>query len=108
MFSSRGWKKDFRIINDVMHIIGKDSAGKSDWASVSKEDNTGASRTLTVLQNVMPSVDGMGLKDALFLLENMKLKVVAKGKGKVKSQSIGPGTPIEKGQTVYLEMGMPL
>lgn len=108
MFSSRGWKKDFRIINDVMHIIGKDSAGKSDWATVSKEDNTGASRTLTVLQNVMPSVDGMGLKDALFLLENMKLKVVAKGKGKVKSQSIGPGTPIEKGQTVYLEMGMPL
>jgi cell division protein FtsI (penicillin-binding protein 3) len=55
----------------------------------------------------MPVVKGMGLKDALFLLENMKLKVVVNGKGKVKTQSLAAGTKITKGQTVYLEMNIP-
>ncbi len=55
----------------------------------------------------MPVVKGMGLKDALYLLENMKLKVVVNGKGKVKAQSVAAGTKISKGQTVYLEMNIP-
>ena len=33
-------------------------------------------------QQIMPNVKGMGLKDALYLLENMGLKVSVKGKGK--------------------------
>ncbi len=43
----------------------------------------------------------MGLKDALYLLENMGLKVTVKGKGKVIVQSIQPGTALTKGITVY-------
>jgi beta-lactam-binding protein with PASTA domain len=35
----------------------------------------------------------------------MKLKVVANGRGKVRSQSIREGTAVVKGQTVYLELG---
>jgi cell division protein FtsI (penicillin-binding protein 3) len=46
----------------------------------------------------------MGLKDALFLLENMQLKVVVRGRGKVKTQSMDPGMAFTKSQTITLEL----
>jgi cell division protein FtsI (penicillin-binding protein 3) len=52
----------------------------------------------------MPNVKGMGMKDALFLLENMGLKVSVKGKGKIIAQSVAPGMPLAKGITVMLEL----
>jgi cell division protein FtsI (penicillin-binding protein 3) len=52
----------------------------------------------------MPDVRGMGLKDVLFLLENRKIKVMAKGKGKVTTQSVNAGLPLGKGQTVVVEL----
>ena len=52
----------------------------------------------------MPDVKGMGLKDVLFVLENRNVKVLAKGKGKVFAQSVGAGLPLEKGQTVVVEL----
>jgi cell division protein FtsI (penicillin-binding protein 3) len=61
-------------------------------------------RSMTIAQGLMPSLKGMGLRDAIYLLENMKLKVVVKGKGRIKGQSISAGTPVAKGQTVYLEL----
>jgi cell division protein FtsI (penicillin-binding protein 3) len=54
--------------------------------------------------SVMPNVRGMGLRDALYLLENIGLKVSAKGKGRIVSQSIPPGTKLAKGLTVLLEL----
>jgi cell division protein FtsI (penicillin-binding protein 3) len=52
----------------------------------------------------MPDLRGMGLKDAVYLLESMNLKVSAKGKGKIKQQSIDPGAGISKNQKVTLEL----
>ncbi len=60
----------------------------------------------SVVKNIMPNVASMGIKDALFLLENAGLKVVFKGKGHVRKQSIGVGERIIRGQKVYLEMSM--
>ncbi len=52
--------------------------------------------------NVMPNVKGMPGMDAVTLLENMGLKVQYQGSGKVLAQSINAGTPIKKGNAVYL------
>ncbi|MCB0621167.1 MAG: transpeptidase family protein [Saprospiraceae bacterium] len=52
----------------------------------------------------VPNVVGMGLKDALFLLENRGLRVEINGYGKVRQQSIKPGTPA-KGQSITLRLG---
>lgn len=52
----------------------------------------------------MPDVVGMGLKDALFILENRGLKVSFTGKGSVRSQSIRAGEPLRRGSTVYLKL----
>jgi cell division protein FtsI (penicillin-binding protein 3) len=54
---------------------------------------------------MMPNVKGMGLKDALHLLENMGLKVIPRGSGKVTQQSLQAGSGITKGLTVYLDLG---
>jgi cell division protein FtsI (penicillin-binding protein 3) len=53
----------------------------------------------------MPSVQGMGLRDALYLLENKGLKVSVRGRGKVLAQSLPAGTAIKKGQLIYLQLG---
>ena len=50
----------------------------------------------------MPDVRNMSLKDALYILENMNVKVIAKGRGKVAAQDILPGTPVTKNQNIIL------
>lgn len=54
---------------------------------------------------LMPDVTGMGLKDAIYLLENNGLQVVVIGAGKVKEQSIPAGTAVIKGNKVTLKLG---
>ena len=56
------------------------------------------------LRNFVPSVIGMGAKDAVYLLESKGLKVTLSGVGKVKSQSLPQGTTIKKGQTISIHL----
>ena len=52
----------------------------------------------------MPDVRGMGLKDALFLLESQGLRVAFTGEGSVRRQSIPPGTHVAPGATVSIAL----
>jgi cell division protein FtsI (penicillin-binding protein 3) len=52
----------------------------------------------------VPDVKGMGLKDALYLLESDNLRVTVRGSGKVKAQSIEPGTPWKRNETITLQL----
>lgn len=58
-------------------------------------DNTG----------LVPNVQGMTLRDAVYILENIGLKVSISGNGRVKKQSVGPGARITKGETITLDLG---
>lgn len=53
---------------------------------------------------LMPDVRGMGLRDAVYLLEKRGLRVERKGNGQVHAQSIDPGTPVKKGESIRLEL----
>ena len=55
-------------------------------------------------KNAVPDVNGMGLKDAIYLLEKTGLKVVPVGKGKVVTQSILPGSKFNKGQKITIQL----
>jgi cell division protein FtsI (penicillin-binding protein 3) len=57
-----------------------------------------------VNKGIMPNVCGMGLKDALFLLEGQGLNVLVNGKGTVVKQSIAPGYLINKGMPVVIDL----
>ena len=50
----------------------------------------------------MPDVVGMGLKDALYMLESRGLRVSFSGKGSVRSQSIPAGRKVKAGQSVTI------
>ncbi len=55
-------------------------------------------------KNTIPSVVGLPLRDALFVLENKNFRVKYKGIGKVKSQSIPAGTLAESGRVIELQL----
>jgi cell division protein FtsI (penicillin-binding protein 3) len=52
----------------------------------------------------MPNVTGMGVKDAIYILEKMGLNVKIKGRGSIREQSIKAGEPVEEGDMVILKM----
>ena len=95
---------------DMKKILGdlsmkySDSSGKSEYNTVSEMNYQPVMKAKETAGNKMPDVKGMGLKDVLFLLENRKVKVLAKGKGKVFAQSVNAGVALEKGQTVVVEL----
>lgn len=54
-------------------------------------------------EDMVPNVQGLTLRDALYLLENRGLEVLLTGEGsRVKSQSITPGTRIIRGNKIML------
>lgn len=100
-----GNTNDIRKVYSTLKMAYADSADKSEWSNVYADNYKPVIKTNIVSGKVMPNVKGMGLKDALYLLEKLGLKVTLKGKGKVFSQSLSPGSALEKGAVVVLELG---
>ena len=81
------------------------STEDSPIALLRAESDTLSLLPYTLSKKRIPSVVGMGLRDALYVLENLGLRVqISNGCGRVIQQSIKPGTPV-RGQTVYLRLG---
>lgn len=57
-------------------------------------------------QKGLPSVIGYGLRDAVYRLERMGVKVKVSGFGRVVAQSFPPGTPIKAGMVVQIQLSM--
>lgn len=99
-----GNTKDIRNIYTTLKMDYADSSATGEWGNVYATNYRPVIKVNTVTKKTMPNVRGMGLKDALFLLESMGLKVTVKGKGKVASQSVSAGSALEKGSVVVLEL----
>jgi cell division protein FtsI (penicillin-binding protein 3) len=76
----------------------------TEWVQTTKGDDFIRMDPLTIRENLVPNVREMGVKDAVYLLENAGLKVIIHGRGKVLKQSIPPGNRIVKGQKIVLTM----
>jgi len=79
-------------------------AAKSDYFNTVDTSNGIAYQENTPVKGIMPNVNGMGLKDAMYLLGNAGLKTKVRGSGKVIGQSIAAGTKVGKGLLVQLEL----
>ena len=55
-------------------------------------------------QKKMPDLRGMGINDALYLLEKYGFNVEIKGSGEIISQSIKKGELYSKGSTINLKL----
>jgi cell division protein FtsI (penicillin-binding protein 3) len=100
-----GYTKDITTVFSKMNMGYRDSVAQSNWTDVYAQNGNTVMKGVNVKPKLMPNVKGMGLKDALYLLENAGVKVIAKGKGKVMNQSVPAGTPLTKGFTVVVELG---
>lgn len=93
-------------LNEVLNQLNirKVVSGSGDWVVTSKQENSVKIEPRIVQSGWVPNVVGMGLKDALFLLEESGLKVRISGYGKVIAQSVVPGTKAVRGGVVQLEL----
>ncbi len=99
-----GSTQDLKKISTALRWNYNDSSGIHEWGSLLAEKNVRTVQAQPVWPHLMPDVKGMGLRDALALLEDLSLKVNVKGVGKVTSQSVPAGTKINKNQTIILEL----
>jgi len=99
-----GATDDLKKVMATLLVNYKDSVKQNEWGRLYPVDHHPVLNVQATQGNCMPDIRGMGLKDALYLLENSKMKVNVKGRGKVKTQSIEPGAAFLKNQLVTIEL----
>lgn len=97
-----GLKEDLKESLRWLGLDFETAPDVTDWGVVVAKDSLGLSmQNRAVGDKNIPSVIGMGLKDAMYLLENRGCRVRVEGIGKVRRQSLAPGTRAN-GQTCVL------
>jgi cell division protein FtsI (penicillin-binding protein 3) len=97
-----GAQYEVKKIMNTLNIPYTDGGGTAEWATVNKEVNKPLIQGEASYTKQMPQLSGMSLKDAIYICENMGLRVDIKGRGKVISQSVTPGQSINHGQKVEI------
>jgi len=104
-YSKGGSKQDLKTIFETLNVTIDGGDVESKWISTqAQEYKVGFSRK-TFATGMVPNVKGMGAKDAVCLLENMGLKVIVSGRGRVIEQSINAGSKISKGSRIFIKLG---
>ena len=95
-------------ITEVKKVFGAldmqytDSTQNRIWGFINANNSKTVVRSNVVSKKKMPDVRYMTLRDALYVLENMNLKVTVQGRGKVLMQDVLPGASINKDQRITL------
>jgi cell division protein FtsI (penicillin-binding protein 3) len=102
-----GYKSDVATLLAQLKVPNKGNRDAA-WLSVSSGDNEMllSKKVNTEQSGVVPDVTGMGLRNAIYLLENSGLKVNVLGAGSVASQSISAGTRVAKGESITINLSM--
>jgi cell division protein FtsI (penicillin-binding protein 3) len=104
--SKTGQLTELSQVYNRLRIPVNNDLVRSPWVTTTRSEKQIELGNRYIIQNLVPNVVDMGLKDAMYLLENAGLTVRVKGKGKVVRQSLNPGTRAGSGSVIYLEMSM--
>jgi cell division protein FtsI (penicillin-binding protein 3) len=96
--------KDLDLITGELNLAYKNSGTSGNWKRLYIQPQGLYTNDLSQSASTMPDLMGMNLRDAIYLLENKHLRVSFSGRGKVRTQSIEPGSGIKKNQKVILEL----
>lgn len=102
-----GLKRDFLTIFDEldMEVNGRQEVKGADWViTASAEAENVVLKPRRINYTSVPNVKGMGLRDALYVLENSGLKVGITGSGMVQKQSLRAGDEVAKGTYIQIEL----
>lgn len=103
-YSKNGISSETKLVLKELGVktLVEDNIGE--WLVTQKKEDHIVLGNKRMVDNLMPDLASMGLKDALYLLENLGLEVKVVGRGSVRKQSIPVGSKIQRGQKVTLEM----
>jgi cell division protein FtsI (penicillin-binding protein 3) len=95
-----------RRVADELEIRLNDDARRRDWVATRlSEDSTAVAVTrLEISEGQVPSVVGMGLKDALWTIERLGLRVDFSGKGRVVNQFPEAGAAVRRGAVITITL----
>ncbi len=101
--ATSGYKADAKTLYNHLGISYR-SVDNADWIRCKRIDETIEFSKVELIIGLVPNVVGMGLKDALYLLENAGLKVKVNGAGKVRTQSVKPGLKADNANDITIEL----
>ncbi len=101
----KGQSEDILEVISALKLKNVKGNPDSQWANIEVNENVVMLTNNKIREGIVPNVQGMGARSAIFLMENAGLQVRISGIGKVKKQSLTPGGKYQKGQTVLLTLG---
>jgi cell division protein FtsI (penicillin-binding protein 3) len=101
--AGNGYYEDINNALRTLKIRAKRNAD-SEWVRTRESGDTLRVVDLALTEGLMPNVVGMGLRDAMFLLENSGLRVRYTGRGRVIRQSPQAGARITRGGTAVIDL----
>lgn len=105
LYKYAGHSQSIKTVYKTLGVSYKDSAANKSWWRVEPMQGQPLAKELPATPAQLPDLTGMGLKDALALLESKGVKVEVTGKGKIKQQSLPAGTTLAKGMVIQLTLG---
>ena len=102
-YAKSGSVEDIRSIYNQLGVSNS-TEGDIEWAYCAKKDYSMNLMPKDIKDGIVPNVRGMGLRDAVYLLESKGLVVKVTGVGRVRKQSVPGGSRIEKGSIIQIEL----
>lgn len=98
-----GFHSDFNTVLDYLNIKYKDESN-APFSVLDPSANAMILEDKKIKRSLVPDVRGMGIRDAVYLMEYAGLSVKVNGVGKVRQQSVPPGTAARGNQVIlYLD-----
>ncbi len=101
-----GKREDLKTVLNKLNVPSNQVKGNAEgeWVKVGYDVQSISLKELQTNKNTVPDVMGMGLRDAIYLLENRGLKVIVEGYGLVNFQSLNVGSTIQKGSSIIIKL----
>lgn len=103
---AKGYQEELLQLYKKFEVPLDSMSTNSDWAIALEADSSVILKTRIFKEGEIPNVKGMGARDAVYVLENLGLKVNIKGRGFVREQSVLPGTRAVKGRQITLRLSV--
>ncbi len=100
---NKGYASDFEYVFKQIGLPLHNPDSKS-WVSTISGDDGIYANAVYINKNSMPDLRGMGLRDAMYVMDAYGIKLIPNGIGKIVSQSIPPGVAVHENLVqLYLE-----
>ncbi len=76
----------------------------AEWVVCFREEDGVRFAPRAIRENLVPNMNGMNARDAVYILEQLGMTTNLEGRGKVSSQSLSPGSRCQEGTEITLKL----